>query len=78
MDKDFPAKGRLASLKLDFESGLITLIEGCVTTKWVRTAPEGDLPAGIGIEFEHLSSTCTAQISDLIDRSKTKPYIPKC
>jgi CheY-like chemotaxis protein/Tfp pilus assembly protein PilZ len=77
LDAPFPQIGSLTSLRIEFADGQPKVIEGEGRVRWVRTHAEENKPSGSGIEFETLSDSSGSAIRELIDKLKTKAFIPQ-
>lgn len=70
-DADQPLNFRLSLTANGIE------ISGTGIVRWVRTAAQGNRPAGCGIEFEGLDAQSVAMVLELINDSKTKAFVPR-
>ena len=77
LDAPFPQVSSLTSLCIEFAQGQPRAIEGHGIVRWVRARAEEKKPSGCGIEFENLSDSNRAEIRELIDKLKTKAFIPQ-
>ncbi len=73
----FPTVGARAIFKIQVDHGPITGIDGSGIVRWIRTQALDPVPAGCGIEIEHLNESSRMSVITLVNDLKTKSFIPK-
>jgi len=76
IDDKLPVVGTEVAFKVDFNEGTPSKLEGSGIVRWIRPTSAENKPKGIGIEFQYLSDSSRQGIIELIQKLKTKAYIP--
>lgn len=53
------------------------LIEGEGIVRWIRLEPKDSFPTGCGVEFTYLTDTSIDHLSQFLNETKTRRFIPK-
>lgn len=77
LKEKLPKVGARTSFLIEFDTGQILEIAGEGIVRWVRIQTTDTLSPGCGIEFDSLSDSSRTQVIELINRLKTRAYIPK-
>ena len=77
--RGFESRGELLPIGFEFTftEGSILRMDGCGISRWQRTVPGPNLPAGMGIEILDIDAQSRRRIADLISSTNTKAFIPK-
>ncbi len=67
-------KGSIVSFRVTTRD---LVLEGVGKVRWKRTASEGDLAPGLGVEFLYLNESCRSRVSLAIGKSQERSFIPK-
>ena len=77
LDENFPKLESKISFNLTINDTEISAIEGEGIVRWVRSIKTSDRPSGCGIEFQYLSDNSRKRVIALIEKVKSKAFIPK-
>jgi Tfp pilus assembly protein PilZ len=77
IDDKLPVVGTEVSFKIDFNEGAPPELAGSGIVRWIRPTTNENKPKGVGIEFLHLSNESRDAIITLIQKLKTKAFIPR-
>lgn len=69
--------GDVVAFDIKFKSGSLRHIEGSGSIVWKRPAPEGDLPAGVGIDFDYFNEATIQQWFDFLAAHEFVSTIPR-
>lgn len=72
-----PKMGATVHFRIEFETGELNSIEGNGAVRWVRATPSSEYPPGIGVEFEHLSGASRKKLIGVLQKLKSRAFIPK-
>jgi CheY-like chemotaxis protein len=76
LHEDFPSCHDPVRFKLTFAEGPVPQLEGAGIVRWVRHAPDGELPPGIGVEFTHLDEASRRAQLAFQRQAFRIPFIP--
>lgn len=77
LKENFPAMGSTIQFRILFLDRKWGPLEGEAVVRWVRKDSTAEMPAGIGVEFTHLSETTIKQLVSLLNEVRTRSWIPK-
>lgn len=77
LNENFPTVNDPVKFKFLFDQGAVASIHGEGIVRWVRVEESQEGPTGCGIEFDFLSEESRVQVVSMINKIKTRAYIPK-